>query len=353
MTSRERVLAAIRREPLDRVPIHDSPWATTIARWHKEGLPADSNPADYFGYEFVGFGADLTLQLPTERVEETDEYVVERNANGALVMNWKHRTSTPEMRAFTVTTREKWQELRDRYTYNDSRIDTDQGLKDNHAARDAGKFVTYSAAIGYDKTQGIVGSENLLMAMATDPDWAEEMFAMGVDLAIDCARAMLKAGYRFDAAFAYDDNGYRNATLFSSAMYRKLLFAHHKRFCDFFHELNLPVILHSCGRVREFVPNYIEAGFDVLQPIEVKAGMDLLELKHTFGDRLALMGGIDVRCMSDPDPAVIEREIAGKIPIAKAGGGYIYHSDHSVPDDVSFEQYCRTIELVHKYGRYE
>jgi uroporphyrinogen decarboxylase len=56
--------------------------------------------------------------------------------------------------------------------------------------------------------------------------------------------------------------------------------------------------------------------------------------------------------MSDPDPTAAEREIAGKITAAKVGGGYIYHSDHSIPNDVSFEQYCRVLELVRKYGEY-
>ena len=56
--------------------------------------------------------------------------------------------------------------------------------------------------------------------------------------------------------------------------------------------------------------------------------------------------------MADPDPRVIEEEIASKIPIAMKGGGYIYHSDHSVPDNVSFEQYSRVIELVREHGKY-
>lgn len=64
------------------------------------------------------------------------------------------------------------------------------------------------------------------------------------------------------------------------------------------------------------------------------------------------MGGIDVRAMSAEDPAVIEEEIRAKVGFAKQDGGYIYHSDHSVPDDVSFEQYKRVMELVHKYGKY-
>ena len=112
------------------------------------------------------------------------------------------------------------------------------------------------------------------------------------------------------------------------------------------------MILHSCGYAMELVPSIIETGFECLQPIEVKAGNDLIALKKQYGDRLAFMGGIDVRAMASPNPEDIVREISTKIPIAKQGGGYIYHSDHSVPDNVSFEQYCRVMELVHKYGAF-
>ncbi|MBM4050630.1 MAG: hypothetical protein FJ279_36500, partial [Planctomycetes bacterium] len=59
-----------------------------------------------------------------------------------------------------------------------------------------------------------------------------------------------------------------------------------------------------------------------------------------------------VRAMAHPDPTVIEREIARKIPVAKHGGGYIYHADHSVPDNVSFQQYQRVMELVKRYGTF-
>ena len=62
------------------------------------------------------------------------------------------------------------------------------------------------------------------------------------------------------------------------------------------------------------------------------------------------MGGIDVRLMALDDPKPIEEEIKRKITVAKEGGGYIYHSDHSVPKNVSFKQYKRVIELVKKYG---
>ena len=80
--------------------------------------------------------------------------------------------------------------------------------------------------------------------------------------------------------------------------------------------------------------------------------MDVVQLKKDFGEKLAFMGGIDVRAMANPDPRVIENEIKTKIPFAKKGGGYIYHSDHSIPNNVSFQQYERTLQLVRQYGKY-
>jgi uroporphyrinogen decarboxylase len=81
--------------------------------------------------------------------------------------------------------------------------------------------------------------------------------------------------------------------------------------------------------------------------------MDLVELKKQYGEVLAFMGGIDARKMGHPDPAVIEQEIATKVTVAKQGGGYIFHSDHSIPDNVSFSQYQRVIGLAHTYGTYD
>ncbi len=343
---------ALNHEEADRIPIHDSPWGHTVNRWHREGLPEGQSPAQYFGYEFGGQGADCSLQLPGETLEETDTYRIYKDANGATRRSFKDHESTPELIDFTITSPEIWEEHKPRMAWNEKRVDWENGLKANRAQREQGLFVTYNAAFGYDKMQGFVGSERLLVAMAEDPDWVKDMFDTAVDLLLTACEQMMERGFEFDGAFVFDDMGYRNGTLFSPATYRYVEFPSQKRMCDFFRSRGLPIILHSCGCVREFVPMLIEAGFTCLQPLEVKAGMDLVELKQSFGDELAFMGGIDVRAMADPDPQVIEREISTKIPVAKQGGGYIYHSDHSVPSSVSFEQYQRVMELVHQYGTY-
>ncbi len=352
MTGRERVDAALNFQEPDRIAIHDSPWSTAITRWHQEGLPEDQSPDGYFGYEFSGYGFDGSLRLPTQVVEETDEYTIAWNADGALRKNWKNIMSTPECIDFKIKTPSAWEEVKANMEFTPDRVDVEAAKQAQQAANEAGKWFPFSGAMGYDRTQGIPGSERLLIAMAQEPEWPADMFMTVSQLIVDAGEYLISEGVEFDGVFVYDDNGYRNASLFSPAAYKQQLQPAHKLVYDWAHSHGFKVILHSCGCVKELIPYYLEAGLDCLQPLEVKAGMDLIELKKQYDGRLAFMGGIDVRCMANPDPRAIEDEISTKIPFAMKGGGYIYHSDHSVPDNVSFEQYKRTIELVLEYGTY-
>jgi uroporphyrinogen decarboxylase len=79
--------------------------------------------------------------------------------------------------------------------------------------------------------------------------------------------------------------------------------------------------------------------------------MDLFDLKRRYGDRLAFMGNVDFEVISRGESEMVD-EIRTKVGLGKEGGGYIYHSDHSVPPKVSLTQYRKVLELVREYGRY-
>ena len=352
MTSRERVLLALQHKEADRIAIHDSPWGTTEARWHREGLPSDKSSTDYFGFEFRGFGGDTSLQLPYKVIEDTDEYVIAVNSDGAKMKNWKHTTSTPELIDFTITSREIWEEYKPKMSMNESRVDWNGQLNANKACREAGYFCTMNYGPGFTYICDVVGPERMMMAMMTDPDWMKDMFVTNAQVCVDITEEMMGRGMVFDAGWIFDDLGFRDHQFFPPDAYRELLMPAHKLICDCFKSRGIPMILHTCGYNMEFIPLYIEAGFDCIQPLEVKAGNDMLKLKKDYGDVLTFMGGIDVRAMASDNPDDIVKEISTKIPVMKKGGGYIYHSDHSVPDNVSFQQYCRTMELVAEYGKF-
>ncbi|MBI4555958.1 MAG: hypothetical protein HY706_00115, partial [Candidatus Hydrogenedentes bacterium] len=109
--------------------------------------------------------------------------------------------------------------------------------------------------------------------------------------------------------------------------------------------------LHSCGDVRPFVPEFVDIGIDALNPLEVKAGMDPVELKRVYGDKLVLHGGINAVLWDDIE--AIEAEIRRVLPVVKESGGYIFSSDHSVPSSVSLENFRRIVALANELGAYD
>ena len=358
MTSRERVAATLRHGEPDRVPVADAFWRSTVERWHREGLPEDQSPQEYFDHDMFSIVPEIGPRFEREVIEETDSYVIERTPEGRIVKNFFDYSTTPLMLDVPVKTRKDWMAFRRRLQPDISRIrESAYGEIDwfewYEKLRKLNKSIVLWAVIGMDRCQHFVGMERQLMLFKTDPAWAREMIMTHSALVVETAEMMFQNGFDLDAAFVGEDLGYRNGLLISPDTYREVLFDAHKMIFDYFHENGLPVILHSDGDVREAIPLLIEAGVDCLQPLECKSNMDVRELKTEYGDRLALMGGIDVRAMAHPDPAIIEEEIRAKFAIAKVGGGYIYHSDHSVPKNVSLERYRMIMDLVKKYGQYD
>jgi len=188
--------------------------------------------------------------------------------------------------------------------------------------------------------------------MVEDPDLIRDIFEAHVTLMIRMCEMLMDRGVVFDGAWFYGDIAYNKGLLFSPKAYREVLMPSHKRLFDFCNAHDMPVIYHTDGDVRDAIPFLIEAGIRCLQPLEAKAGMDVRALKEEYGDRLAFMGNIDIQVMSGGDRSLIEEEVKSKVLAAKKGGGYIYHSDHSVPPSVTFESYEWVMELMDRYGKY-
>lgn len=354
MDGRERFLKALRHEEPDRIPIHDSLWAETVRRWQKQGLPDEIPPEDYFGYEMCSFGVDQSPLFEVKTLHKDDEYVIETTPYGGVRKNFRTFASTPEIVGWAVKSKQDWERIKERHSPafvpDYARVDWVTLRQRYSQARSEGKCVAFSVVVGYDQLQRYMKSEELLVVTAEDPEWFRDMVGTVADLALRLAKLVIAAGFVPDVAFFYNDMAYRNGPLFSPRTYRNCILPWDKLLMDYFHSLGIPTIYHTDGDIHKLIQPLLDAGVDCLQPLEVKANMDVRELKREWGDKLAFMGNIDTRKMADPNPAVIEEEIRSKLTAARVGGGYIYHSDHSVPTTVSFEQYQRVMALVHQYA---
>ena len=352
LTSRERFTRMFEHRDADRVPIIDDPWPSTIERWQREGMPKETDLADFFGLDrVVRIKADNSPRYPKKVLEETAEYKIYTSSWGATLKIWKHATSTPEFLDFTIVDRASWAEAKKRMTPDRDRIAWDRLKKDYPIWREKGCWINAGFWFGFDVAHAwAVGTERLLIALAEDPEWCVEIFNHYLDVDIALFQMVWDAGYHFDAISWPDDMGYKQNQFFSLRTYRELLKPVHRRAIEWAHAHGAKAHLHSCGDVNPFVPELVGMGLDALNPLEVKAGMDPVALKKKFGDKLVLHGGINAVLWDKPDQ--IEAEMRRIVPILKENGGYIFSSDHSVPSTVSLQDFRRITNLAKTLGAY-
>lgn len=353
MTSRERILRTFRHKETDRMPMVDGAWPGTKRRWVQEGMPADMDWKDYFGFDrVISITPDNSPRYEKRIIEQNDRYTIATTQWGQTLKKFSALDSTPESLNFYYDTPQKWEEAKARMLeYHEDRIPW-KLLEENYETwKKKGYFLELGFWFGFDVTHAhMIGTENMLISMYDEPEWVEDMFKTYLDVSIDLAQRMLDAGYEFDGIKWPDDMGYKGTTFFSPTLYREMLKPYHKRAVDWAHERGLVTELHSCGYIEPLLPDLVEIGIDMLNPIEVKAGMDPQRIKSTWGDRLAFHGGINAQLWHDIE--LVRAEMERIIPIMKEGGGYIFASDHSIPNSVSLETMRQITDLAQKLGRY-
>lgn len=352
MTSRERFARIFDHKEADRIPIIDGPWGTTITRWRKEGLPENVSFVDYFDLDHVaGMGADNSPRFESKTIEETEEYRIYTTGWGATRRSWKHATSTPEHISYKIVDRDSWEEAKKRIQPTRDRVNWEH-LKNNYKTwREKDYWIQAGLTFGYDITHAnIVGMERLLIAMIEEPEWCMDMYSYLLEVNLSLLDMIWDEGYHFDSIHWCDDMGYKGTQFFSLKVYREVLKPYQKRAIEWAHEKGIKAHLHSCGNINAFVPELVEIGLDALNPLEVKAGMDPVQLKKDFGDKLVFRGGINAVLWDKPDE--IKAEMEKVVPTMKESGGYIFSSDHSIPDSVSFQDFTQIVALAKKLGSY-
>ena len=357
LTSHERISNILRRQPVDRIGVFEHLWSDTYRVWQGQGFIRPGEwTEDHFDYDLQicwPFNFVAALDFAPRIIEETNETILLRDGNGALLRRHKMHETTPEHVDFLVKDRKSWEEhIRPRLTADRRRINFEAYRMVKQHAAERNRFFCWSGVNVFELMHPMCGHQNMLIGMAEDPDWVRDMVDTYSRVTVELQEILFaEEGYP-DGIWYYEDMGYKQHPFMSPRMYREIIQPGHKRTFGWAHGRNLPVIVHSCGFVEPLVPGLIEAGMDCLQVIEVKAGMDLLRLYEKYGDRLSFMGGIDVRVLYNNDKREIDAELEAKIPIVKGKYGYVLHSDHSIPSNVDHDVYKYFIRKGLELGTY-
>lgn len=358
MTKKERWANALARRPVDQVPSSESFWGETLQKWKKEGhLKEGEDLTEHFDMDLRGGGwlnSTVAVGFEPVTIEETDETILQLDGNGAKLRRHKLHASTPEHVDFRVKDRATWEEhAKPLLTGLDRRRIPFEGYREARKRAAAnGEFFAWVGVAPFEQMHPLCGHEYMLMGMALDPEWVKDMVMTYAELTLRHQEVLFAEEGLPDGMYFYEDMGLKLRPFMSPAMYREIIQPGHKKLFDYAHARGLKVMVHSCGYVEPLVPGLIEAGMDCLQAMEVKAGMDLPTLFRRFGDRIAFFGGLDVRALIANDRARIDAEIEAKmLPVLRGGGGYILHSDHSIPPEVEHGTLLYFQERARKLSR--
>lgn len=355
MTSRERILAALHRRQPDRLPMCETQyWPQTLERWRLEGMPEGADPVRYFELDSVACINDLfdpSFQLPERTIDETDDYRIDLDRYGKTVKSWKHSDNPPSILEPAIRDWNDWLRFKPNLAAANSKFNNPSAEAQYLAARDAGEMIAITPAEPmWFVVYLTMGFEYGLRAIAKQADLVADMLATYTDYILAMLDLADVRGQHFDALWFWSDLCYRNGMLFSPATARKFVLPHWRRIGSWCRAHGLRFMFHCDGDVHQLIPLLIEAGCDAIHPLEARAGNDVRQYKQSFGDRICLIGNINADVIATNDRAMIEREIADKVPIAAAGGGYIYHIDHSVPPTISLDSYQFMLDCVRQYA---
>jgi len=365
----DRMNKALRHEEADRVPISDFFWGSFLDRWRKDlGLPAGTDIYKYYDLDWIVTVPNMDPHVkPFEILEETGEHVIVRTGFEAVIKK-QFADPMPAFLKFETDSLEKLSALRfddpwDGRRYLSPGDNQIAGVGDGFARNSPAwietvktlhpDFPVYgSVCEGQEMLWRIIGSENVMLWIGLYPDEIGRFVERLGEFALGLTKAQIKAaGGLLDGMVIWGDVAYRKDLFFSPAYWRKHFKPIVKAIVDECHAHRLPVIYHGCGNVRRIFADFVEIGVDAYNPLEAKAGLDVVELRRQYGHKIGFCGNMDVITWAHGTEDEIKRMALTKLNAAK-GGGYIVQSDHSVPSNVSGRNYDYLVQLVREHGRY-
>jgi len=202
------------------------------------------------------------------------------------------------------------------------------------------------------------GFENYLADLIVNRELVEALSDKLLELQMAYWGRMLEECGEYITAIVFsDDLGSQRDLLFSPKAYRTLIKPRHKALFSFIKaRSSARIFFHCCGAIRKIIPDLIDAGVDILNPVQVSAvGMDTAALKREFGRELTFWGGgIDTQNVLGTQPvSAIKDEVRRRIDDLAAGGGFVFATVHSIQANVPPENVAAVWETLHEYGIYD
>lgn len=358
MNELERFLAVMEYKRPDRVPNWElGMWPQTRLRWEAEGMDPRHLHGDWFageaalgmdGREFIRFNGGLLPAFESKVLEEDERTQLIQDGQGRIRRTLKEgsigggRMCMDQFLRFAVNNMDDWREVKKRF---------DPAIASRYEAnwpvlRPAGwKARTVPLIFGpncstmgfYWMARDLMGTEGLSLAWYDQPELMHDMMEFWGDFLIETAKPVL-AQTTVEYINLSEDLAMKTGPLLGPNTYRQFIWPHLRRVVEFYKSHGVRYVsIDSDGNPEVIIPLMMEAGVDIIWPLERAADQDPVRLRKKFGKSLRLWGGVDKRELAKGPAAIDEhlRTLTGLIE----EGGFIPTVDHTVPPDVSWQDF--------------
>jgi hypothetical protein len=207
-------------------------------------------------------------------------------------------------------------------------------------------------AINLKHPKGIRGVEEWYISTLIREDFIKEIYDRQTDIAIDNLKLLHGViGNKIDVVFTCGtDFGTQTSTFCSPETFDRVWLPYYKKVNDWIHEnTNWKTFKHSCGAVETLLSRFIEAGFDIINPVQINAsGMDPRKLKREYGDKLVFWGGgVDTQgVFAFGTPEQVKEQVKGQCGILNEGGGFVFNTVHNIQANVPFENVVAMLDAL-------
>ena len=359
----ERFLAVMEYQPVDRVPNWElGVWPQTRLRWEREGLGPTSLHWDWFAgegalgldpREFIPFRGNMLPPFEYETLDEDERTITFRDEKGMVRQALKEgaigraRMSMDHFIGFPVQSPEDWQRLKkrfdpsspQRYEPNWETLRVPGWRNRRHPL----VFGPNCSTLGfYWFLRELMGTEGLSYAWYDQPELVHDIVELHAEFLIEAARPTLERT-TLEYVCLNEDMAMKSGPLLSPRTYKAFIFPRLKRVIDFLKSHGVRyVAIDTDGNPEPLIPLLLDAGVDIIWPLERAANQDPLRLRKQYGRSLRLWGGVDKRVLAQ-GPAAIDEHLKTLIPLIDEGG-FIPSVDHTVPPDVSWSNFQHYME---------
>ncbi len=358
MDHRQRFIAVMEYQPVDAVPNWElGVWGQTLDRWEAEGLNPTSLHWNWFAgeaalgmdpKEFIYFCGDPLPRFEVEVFAEDDRTITYRDEKGMVRKGLKEgsahgtRASMDEFIDFPVHTMADWREVKKRFNpTSPQRYEPNWDVfrvKGWHQRTHPLIFGPNCTTLGfYWWARELMGTTGLSYAWYDQPALVHDIMDHHADFLIEGARPVLERT-TVDYICLNEDMAMKTGPLLSPRTYKEFIFPRMKRVVDFYKSHGVRyVAVDTDGNPERLIPLLMDAGVDIVWPLERAADQDPVRLRKQFGRSLRLWGGVDKRVLAQ-GPQAIDTHLHALAPLIEEGG-YIPIIDHTVPPDVSWPNF--------------